>query len=102
MPSPALETNVFLIHSEKYALREALEGHPSTPERDKLLEVIVGSGDHDSRIAFTEPQARFIKGTLVPWAEENRPFRGEQARVNMAIFLLGQVVSRLESPNIGG
>jgi hypothetical protein len=98
MPAPVTENTIFLLHAEKYALREALEGHPAHPQRDALLNLLDRTGDMDGKVAFTSDQGAFMTGTLVPWAKENKPFRAPESRGAMALMLLQAISERLGAP----
>lgn len=98
MPAPIPENTILLRCAEKHAIREALEGHPAHPQSDALLNLLGRVGDMDGEVSFTGEQSAFFTGTLVPWARENKPFRGPEPRGKMALMLLEAVSKRLRTP----
>lgn len=76
MPTPAQEQAQFLIHSEKFAVREAASRAPHGAQAAQLVALIERVGMNDGSVMFSPAQASYLSNTLIPWARENDPFGG--------------------------
>lgn len=94
MPAPAQEQSAFLLHSEKFALREAAAAAPACEDAVSLVSLIERVGLNDGQVAFSASQAAYLRDTLVPWAQENAPF-GPGPRGTSGMQCLEAVASRL-------
>ena len=95
MLAPTTEKPVFLIHSAKVALAEAIHAAPPANERESIQIKLDRSGPYDGNVHLTPAEISYVRSSLLQSARTNNPFGDDQRRADTGMGLLESIAQQM-------